>query len=62
MTHRDGVDVFTLEEFEYLVKGGGVTPDDGVGYYGTFAEEFEEHPVFYGQRPKEATHVWWYNN
>ena len=58
-------DLFTLDEFAELCKGGVVANDDGIGYYATDKEmstyaikpsEFET-----GKVDKSYTHVIWFN-
>lgn len=59
-------DVYTIKEFGEMVKCGAFIPSDGCGYFGSethFAYEFDVWSLLkdLGRRPKEATHVHWFN-
>lgn len=54
-------DLFTLKDFDEMANSGGITDDDGVGYYATERGLSRKHDCFGDDRPKWATHVMWFN-
>lgn len=55
-------DHMTLREFVSSVQDGILTPDDGSGRFATETEMFKGTDCFdFKNRPKEATHVVWFN-
>jgi len=59
-------ELFTPGEFHAHVKVGAITPDDGSGYWACSVYEdgqigyHRSHDCF-GERPKWATHIVWFN-
>lgn len=57
----DYSDVMTLEEFFECENTGMITPDDGIGYYGSDTHYTYDVSIWRHLPPEGATHVHWYN-
>jgi hypothetical protein len=53
--------LFTLADWDEMVNSGGITDDDGTGYYATERGMSRKHYCFDFDRPRWATHVMWFN-
>jgi len=53
-------DIMDAAEWGECLDHGVFIPDDGCGYWGTLSNYSRKHSAFQ-EKPKEATHVHWYN-
>ena len=53
-------ELYTIEEFAKLVRMGGITEDDGNGYWSDGVCYEDETSVF-AEHSKRNTHVVWFN-